>query len=73
MHADSQTWQDAYGVTIYDPDGWDRTDFDRSWSELITREEFMKRFGNSTVLMKAPMRSDEEAEAWIRERLVEGS
>ena len=33
-----------YKMIIYDPDGWDRNNFDYSWfKEKITWEEFEKR------------------------------
>jgi len=38
--------------TIYDPDGWDRQNFDRSWQELITKEEFDKRVSESTCVVR---------------------
>ena len=37
--------------TVYDPDGWDRSNFQFSWfEELITKEEFMRRTMFSTCL-----------------------
>ena len=40
-------------LIIYDPDGWDRTNYHYSfYEELITKEEFNKRLGFSTVLKK---------------------
>ena len=37
--------------TVYDPDGWNRSNFQFSWfEELITKEEFMKRTMSSTCL-----------------------
>lgn len=39
------------GFVIYDPDGWDRQNYEFSFNqELITKEEFMKRTFGSTVL-----------------------
>jgi hypothetical protein len=38
-----------YGVEILDPDGWDRANFETSWSEPITREEMERRLMSSTV------------------------
>ena len=35
-------------IKILDPDGWDRKNFDFSWSELITEMEFNIRLGTST-------------------------
>lgn len=37
------------GVTIFDPDGWDRKNFIASMSEPITAKEFEHRFAMSTV------------------------
>jgi hypothetical protein len=37
---------------VVDPDGWDRSSqeaLDASWAELITEEEFDKRYNQSTV------------------------
>jgi uncharacterized protein with von Willebrand factor type A (vWA) domain len=36
-------------VVVLDPDGWDRKNYQESWNEPITREEFEKRFSMSTV------------------------
>jgi len=39
-------------ITVLDPDGWDRQNFDYSWNiELITEEEFLKRRMFSTCMM----------------------
>lgn len=48
----SEVWYqhpDYEGITILDPDGWDRENFTASWSEPITQEEFNQRLGNSTL------------------------
>lgn len=37
------------GVTILDPDGWDRKNFEESWSEPINRDEMERRMCVSTV------------------------
>ncbi len=37
------------GLTIMDPDGWDRKNYDESWAEEITQEEFEKRVAISTI------------------------
>ena len=42
-------------VTIYDPDGWDRSEngWEYSWhKETITRAEFEKRLCSSTVMWR---------------------
>ncbi len=51
----SQEWYDLIpkelGFIIYDPDGWDRTNYEFSFhEELITKEEFKMRTANSTCL-----------------------
>ena len=41
---------------VLDPDGWDRSGpyaFEVSWSELITEEEFERRYVQSTVQLVA--------------------
>lgn len=53
---DSATWAKILDVTISDPDGWDRKDFDASWSEKITREEFELRLGRSTHASNVDLR-----------------
>lgn len=45
----SAEWQKLYPeIKVLDPDGWDRSDFDRSWNELITLEEYNNRVMRST-------------------------
>lgn len=40
-----------YGLVIYDPDGWDRKNYEFSFNqELITKDEFKNRLFQSTVL-----------------------
>lgn len=47
----SEDWAAQLGAEVLDPDGWDRRNFIYSWhEELITREEFDRRFMRSTVL-----------------------
>jgi hypothetical protein len=51
----SQEWLETipkkYKVTIFDPDGWDRTNYDYSfYEEQITLKEFKDRLMRSTVL-----------------------
>lgn len=45
----SALWQMITGVIIMDPDGWDRQNFDESWAEEITLDEFKRRVWMSTV------------------------
>jgi len=37
------------GITVLDPDGWDRRNYEESWNEKISENEFGKRLGVSTV------------------------
>ncbi len=48
----SEEWQKIHSqITIFDPDGWDRQNFQYSWhEELITEAEFQKRVFSSTCL-----------------------
>jgi hypothetical protein len=50
----SQQWYDELrktsNITIMDPDGWDRTNYQYSFTEeLITKEKFNERLSRSTV------------------------
>jgi len=46
----SEEWAKLFTLTIVDPDGWDRKNFNYSWfEELITREEFERRAYKSTT------------------------
>lgn len=45
-------WCALLGVTVLDPDGWDRSGqqaFEASWAEPITEAEFRARVATSTV------------------------
>ncbi|QIG71842.1 hypothetical protein EVB95_008 [Rhizobium phage RHph_TM2_3B] len=46
----SSEWSVLKNVTVMDPDGWDRQNFEISWNELISEEEFDRRAMMSTVL-----------------------
>ena len=51
-HKSSQRWAELTGVVVYDPDGWDRTNYQYSWfDEPITFAEFKRRVFMSTVNM----------------------
>lgn len=39
---------DYAGLKILDPDGWDRQNFEVSWAESITKDEFILRMCRST-------------------------
>lgn len=45
----SGDWSRLLELDVLDPDGWDRSDFARSWAEQITIDEFKKRAGMSTI------------------------
>lgn len=55
----SENWQRMLpDVIVYDPDGWDRSNFQFSWSEeLITKEEYLRRCMYSTCVY-APIEYD---------------
>ena len=48
----SKEWQEIYPeVTVLDPDGWDRQNYQYSWyEEKITHKEYMKRRMFSTCV-----------------------
>lgn len=45
----SEDWAKIFGITVLDPDGWDRQNFEHSWGELISEEEFSQRLWASTI------------------------
>lgn len=47
-------------IIVYDPDGWDRQNYQFSfYEEEITETEFTNRLGSSTVLIKKkPKKTD---------------
>lgn len=50
--------RDNQRVILLDPDGWDRKNFDHSWSEeRVTKEEYERRLGLSTCLIY-PLKTD---------------
>jgi len=49
----SQEWQEESDVIVYDPDGWDKKNYDYSWfEEKISLVEFEKRFIKSICKRK---------------------
>lgn len=56
----SRKWCKKLGIGlswIYDPDGWDRTNWEYSfYREKITKEEFISRMLASTVRFEPAMR-----------------
>ena len=47
----SEEWCKLKGIKILDPDGWDRSpeNWEKSWNEKITEEEFDNRASKSTI------------------------
>ena len=58
MDRTSGEWATIFDVVVMDPDGWDRTNFDESWNELISEEVFKARLQRSTS-MRIPKKNDE--------------
>jgi chromosome segregation ATPase len=56
----SQYWleekiKETPGFVLLDPDGWNRLDFNFSWEEEITKEEFENRLLHSTSIIDKNM------------------
>jgi len=52
----SEEWSKLCKHVVLDPDGWDRKNFRFSWhEEKITKEEFEKRFCQSTCQFSGPI------------------
>ena len=45
------------GIIILDADGWDRSNFDASWNEPITKKTFDRRLAQSTIRITRPMKA----------------
>ena len=59
----SHIWIQMYDVTLLDPDGWDRSNFQDSFFEQkITRTEFERRLSYSTIQPLRPY--DQENPNW---------
>ncbi len=61
----SDEWVKETGVVIMDPDGWDRSNFDKSWAEPISKVEFDDRVQRSTIQLGVCRRAAKEAEATL--------
>lgn len=48
---------------VIDPDGWDRKNFEDSWDEIISKQEFNKRLMRSTIKLKHSERLD----SWMKD------
>ena len=44
-------WQQLTEVTIIDADGWDRSNWNESWNEPISFDEFIRRLSLSTTML----------------------
>lgn len=47
-------WEIITGITIRDPDGWDRKNYDESWGTPIDFDEWEQRMMRSTVDLRGP-------------------
>lgn len=52
---------------VIDPDGWDRTNLESSWAELITESEYMRRVYQSTCM---PMATPQPVAGDVREKVA---
>ena len=67
MKKTSKEWYESIpkekSFKIYDPDGWDRSNYEYSFNEeLITKEDFLKRVFMSTIEIK--INSGKLEEGW---------
>ena len=61
----SEEWQKICKLLIYDPDGWNRQNFDYSWKEeKITREEFEHRMYFSTCFFRDDIPEEQKMTSW---------
>lgn len=44
-------WAELLGITIMDPDGWDRRNFREDWAKPITQNEFNEKAAMSTIML----------------------
>lgn len=59
-------------LMVYDPDGWDRRNYDHSWNEEINVHEFFKRLNESTISLKAGVFKLSEIETQMIEEFSNG-
>ena len=45
------------GIIILNAGGWDRSNFDSSWNEPITKKTFDRRLAQSTIRITRPMKA----------------
>jgi hypothetical protein len=48
----SDEWSILLDVLVVNPDGWDRSNFAQDWARPITRPEFIRKVGMSTIDMR---------------------
>lgn len=53
VYQNSSAWSEKLRVRVLDPDGWDRANFEQSWAEMISEEEFRARLQRSTTMVLA--------------------
>jgi len=64
----SDQWCKLTGITVYDPDGWDRQgDFQSDWDKLITLYEFLDKASSSTT---SGLRDVDEIEKMVLKNLI---
>lgn len=52
----SKEWCNHFDCVVFDPDGWDRINYEKSFElELITKAEFKRRCSSSTMLMRGTL------------------
>ena len=63
MKRTSEEWQILKpNIIVFDPDGWDRRNYQFSWcEELITEEEYEQRLSRSTCII------NENSNHWTRD------
>ena len=61
-------WEMILGITIIDPDGWNRKNLDADWAKPLTFDEFYDKATESTV--DRPMGDKEEARIMARLNIV---
>ncbi len=66
----SDKWTKLTGIVVLDPDGWDRKNFDVSWAEEITFDEYCDRASRSTT-MNRPRMDYDELKAMVFDKILQ--
>jgi len=61
-------WERIMGITVIDPDGWDRKNLDADWAKPLTFDEFYDKATESTV--DHPMGERNESRIMARLNIV---